>query len=457
MEACAASAFTKRIKEENWDKLRKSGIVPVNDIFKPYFNSIERYQVYYGSRGSGKSRFIPQKLVNQCITHSYFKCIYVRKGRIDIKESMYDVLRKVISEHGLLGQFRFNESTLKITHVPTGNCFIAKGMDDPEKSKSIEEPTCTWCEEATELEQEDFVTLDQNLRTRRGALQSIVSFNPIHEEHWLRTFFFSEDNPHAPHPRFDDIAICRSTLWNNPFIDREKYAKSLIAAACGNQNIIRVVVEGDWGQTENGNPWLYSLDTKKHFKDVPFLPAYPIYISFDFNNDPFACTIRQSSPQLGEPNSFIHYIDEIVGQHKIEDTCQMIKTRYPSSIIYITGDRSGNNDDLGRNQTLYQMIAGMLGLNKKQVITNSSNLLHSESRLLCNVMFEHHPNLYISPKCVQLRKDCEKATVDSEHRLPSQLKKDREHFKMDTFDAMRYDFQTHFNDWAKRIYSKLIK
>lgn len=457
MQPVYASKFLSKLNTEEREIARRGGIVPINDVFFDYFDKTFRHEIYYGGRGSGKSKFIAAKLIKKCITDRYFKYQYSRKHQVDIKESQFDLLKSTVRSMGRYSEFTFNESTFRVTHKPTGNCFIAKGMDDPEKSKGIDEINGFWGEEITEFDMEDIIGVNQNLRTEAAPLNAIYSFNPIHEENWVRSYFFDKDNAHKLKSDFKNSIALRTTLWDNHFINRQMYADELTAGACGNENIIRVVLTGDWGQTENGNPWLYSLDTKKHFKDVPFLPSYPIYISFDFNNDPFACTIRQSSPQLGEPNSFIHYIDEIVGQHKIEDTCQMIKTRYPSSIIYITGDRSGNNDDLGRNQTLYQMIAGMLGLNKKQVITNSSNLLHSESRLLCNVMFEHHPNLYISPKCVQLRKDCEKATVDSEHRLPSQLKKDREHFKMDTFDAMRYDFQTHFNDWAKRIYSKLIK
>lgn len=456
MRPVYASKFLSKLNDKEQQLAVAAGIVPVNDAFIPYWDSTFRHEVYYGGRGSGKSRFIAQKLIRKCVYDKYFRWQYSRKHNVDIKESQYELLRSVISDYKMWNDFKFNESTLRITHR-NGNAFIAKGLDDPEKSKGIVDLSGFWGEEVTEFEREDIIGVNQNLRTKKAPLQSIVSFNPIHEENWVRSYYFTPDNPHKLKPEFENSVAVRTTLYDNHFINREEYAKELIVGASGNQNIIRVVLEGDWGLTENGNPWLHACQPEKHFKDVPFLPHYPIYISFDFNNDPFACTIRQSSPQLGTQNSFIHYIDEVVGQLKVEDTCQIIKSRYPSSIIYITGDRSGANEDLGRNQTLYQIIAGLLNLRPSQVNTNTSNLLHSDSRLLLNAMFEHHPNLIIGEKCKQLRIDCLKAAVDGESKLPSHLKKDREGYKMDVFDAMRYDFQTHFNQWAKEKYFKILK
>lgn len=459
MRPVYASKFLSKLNEQEQETAKVGGIVPINDAFFPYWDSLFRHEVYYGGRGSGKSKFIAQKLVHKCVRDKYFRWQYSRKHQVDIKDSQYELLKQTVSEFGLWKDFNFNETTMKVTHRK-GNAFIAKGMDDPErKGKGTVDLSGFWGEEITEFEQADLVGVNQNLRTKKGPLQSIVSFNPIHEEHWVRKYYFTPEDPHKIKPAFPSAAAIRTTLYHNSFINQEQYAQELIAGACGNQNILRVVLEGDWGLTENGNPWLYSLNAKKHFNDnIRFLPTFPIIVSFDFNNDPFACTIRQASPRMGDRDSFWHYIDEVVGQYKIEDTCQIIKARYPSSIIYVTGDRSGENDDLGRNQTLYQMLAGLLGINyKNQVITSPSNLLHSESRLLTNVMFEHYPNFYIGPKCVELRKDCEKATVDGDNRLPSHLKKDREYYKMDAFDGMRYDLQNFANEWAKKVYSKILK
>lgn len=461
LEAVYASKFLRKVPEPRREFAIAAGLMAINDVYMPYMDSTERYQIYYGGRGSGKSRFIAQKLIRQCINHKYFKCMYVRKGRIDIKESMYDLLCKVIREHQLGHLFKLNESTLRITYSPGigqpghGNCFIAKGMDDPEKSKSIEELTCIWCEEVTELDEEDFNTANQNLRTMRAPLQTILSFNPVHVTHWVRKKFFTEDDSHKVRMEFGDIFALRTTLQANHFIDREQYAKDLTAGASGNANIIRVVLEGDWGLTENGNPWLHAFDMVKHIKPLPVLPTYPIYLTFDINADPLSCTAWQMTERKGGVGSFLHAIDEFGGHIKVEDMCQRIKAKYPAHILFVTGDRSGQNEDVGRNQTIYQIIQSLLGLKDSQMHLNTHNLEHADSRLLMNALFTHY-TVCIDPKCKNLIDDCHKATVDPKSVKASQLQKDRADYKMDYFDGMRYLGQTYFNKYIKENYLKVL-
>jgi len=162
------------------------------------------------------------------------------------------------------------------------------------------------------------------------------------------------------------------------------------------------------------------------------------------------------SPQAGVSGSFLHCIDEIVGVLKIEDMAKIIKSRYYKSILFVTGDRSGQNRELGRNVTIYQSIATSLGLTSKQLKLNSTNLEHSDSRELCNAMFYHY-NVNIHPRCKNLIADCEKAKVDVKSSKPSHLLKDRGIYKMDAFDSMRYILQTYFLKYVQKTYWKGIK
>ena len=63
---------------------------------------------------------------------------------------------------------------------------------------------------------------------------------------------------------------------------------------------------------------------------------------------------------------------------------------------------------------------------------------------------------FIDPKCHNLIDDCRKATIDLKGFKPSQLLKDREEFKMDYFDGMRYLFQKIFLKYIKDTYINLI-
>jgi len=438
--------------------LSTGGIVPVNDIYMPYWGQYQRHKIFYGGRGSGKSKYIAQDLVNKCANHTYFKYQYSRKHQVDIKESQYELLKQTISEYKLWRDFTFNASTLRITHR-SGNCFIAKGMDDPEKSKGTVDLNGFWGEEITEFDQEDIVGINQNLRTLKGPIEAVYSFNPIHEEHWVRHYFFSQQDAHKLKEDFVNSVAIRSTLYHNHFINQEQYANELIIGASGNQNIIKVVLEGDWGITENGNPWLHAFRDiglkNSHIASVPFMQSYPVYLTFDINADPLSCTAWQMTERKGGIGCFLHCINEFGGHIKVEDICQHIRAAYPSSIFYITGDRSGQNQDVGRNQTIYQIIQSLLNLSDKQLLLETHNLEHADSRLLCNAMFTHYPIL-IDPKCKNLINDCRKATVDPDSVKGSQLLKDRGNYKMDYFDGMRYLMQRMFNKYIKDQYLAVL-
>lgn len=447
-----ASKFINKLDLKEREALINSGIIPVNDVYMPYWNSTQRHQIYYGGRGSGKSKFIAQKLVNKCAFSKYLRCQYSRKHQVDIKESQFELLKQTISEFKLWRDFTFNASTLRITHR-TGNCFIAKGMDDPEKSKGILDLTTFWGEEITEFDQEDVVGVNQNLRTLKGTLESYYSFNPVHERNWARSYFFTSEDRHLIKPELGDAVALRTTLYHNFFIDQKQYALDLVAGAAGNKYIIKVVLEGDWGLTENNHPWLYAFNEDIHIRPVEVKETYPVYLSFDFNANPLTCTAWQRSPNVAGAGAFCHAIDEFGGHMKLEDLCMKIRTSYPNHILYVTGDRNGNNEDFGRNQTAYQMIQNLLNLSPAQMNLNSSNLEHFDSRMLCNMMFTKYP-VIIDPCCENLIDDIRKAKVDTNHKLGSQLLKDREENKMDYFDNMRYFFQTYYNEYIRDTYLK---
>lgn len=427
--------------------------------FHNIIHSWDRYIIAYGGRGSGKTDSLLLKYLLALFEPYYFRLAYVNKEKSNIRDQQYAGFKRVAKRYGLYQHLKFYDGDYRVINPSNGNALIPKGIDDPEKTKGLDDVTAIWWDEVNKGEKEDFTALNALLRSPRAQyLQFAISFNPVFEDHWLRHTFFSEEDSHKIHPDFKGKTLLnRSTFKDNEYINQQEYYDTLLMNASGNPNRIRVDVDGDWGLADNENPWLYNFDDSKHISAIPFLPSYPIHLSFDFNLDPFACTIWQMSPQKGGQSSFIHCIDEIVDEIRIEQMCSMIKSRYPKSIIYVTGDRSGQNAELGRNNTLYQSIATGLGISSKNLILNNSNLEHADSRELLNAMFWHY-NISIHPKCKKLIQDCNKATVDLNSTKPSQLLKDRNKgFKMDVFDAMRYFFQTYFLEYAQKTYWKGLK
>lgn len=470
----ASGWITIPLSDEQRKALTSSGAVPVNDVFFEKFGKRNKIRLFYGGYGSGKSVFIAQDLLNKCLNDTYFKCYYGRKVFDTIRGSCFETIIETIEDLSLDDYFKYSKadnSSMIIHCVKNGNKFVPFGADDPDKMKSVKDPSHIWMEEFDQYadtsqngEREgDFQILFPRLRTIKAQTELIASFNTeaVYETHWILKYFFPDqyEGVDSPGKWFKDIMEsmdidkCFANYTDNYFIDQDGYFKQLQMASGGNELVLRSIANGAWGVTDNKNPWLYNFDQSRHIKDIPFLPTYDVFLSFDFNNDPFACTAWQMSPQKGMKNSFIHCIKEFSGMMKIEEMCHRIKSTFPSSIMHVTGDRSGSNDDIGRNHTLYDMISKQLGINKKYMDLNTHNLEHADSRLLCNALLYNYPNVYIDRKgCPELIRQCQRAKVDVDKNKPSHLLKNRENHKNDEFDSMRYFFQTYFNDYVKKTY-----
>lgn len=432
-------------------KLDSSGY---SSHFHDVIHSWDRYIIAYGGRGSSKTDSFYLKYILSLFEPYYFRLAYINKEGSNIRDQQYAGFKRVAKRIGVDHLLKFYDGDYRIINPSNGNALIPKGMDDPEKTKGMDDVTAIWWDEINKGDIEDFRALNDLLRSPMAKyLQFAMSFNPVYEKHWLRETFFHPDNPHTLHPDYEGKALLnRSTYKNNEFINQAEYYETLLLSAAGNENTVKVNIEGEWGLDENGNPWLYTFDKSKHVKDVRFIPSFPVYISFDFNNSPFEATAWQFSANMGGRDSFIHCVKEFSGEMKIEDMCDRINAAFPNSILFVTGDRSGQNEDIGRNQTLYQMIASKLRLGKNQVNLNSFNLEHADSRTLMNVMFANYPNVFIDTKCTSYIRQCEIAKVDEKSKKPHQLYKDRGVYKMDGFDSGRYFFQTYFLDYAKKKY-----
>lgn len=421
-------------------------------VFTPVFHHLwgikDRYLVNYGGTGSSKSFSAAQKEV-LLACESPINVLVVRKVNNTLKRSVIASFRKRIKEFKLSQFFVYNKSEQTITNTVTGSQFLFTGLDDPEKMKSIEGINRVFIEEASELDKEDFFELDRRVRGVPN-IQITLNFNPIHEEHWLKKHFFDIDH--------HDLTIVHSTYMDNPFLLPEDRVK-IEQMKEYDYNQYRIYALGEWGITGNDNPWLFSFKESKHIGHVSFMPTYPVYLSFDFNREPVSCLAFQMSPNQGQHDSFVHVIQEFAENVQLEELCQRIKTAYPVSILFVTGDASGSHGDIGfteRHATYYKMIQRYLNLSDRQMNLNKKNLGHNDSRNLCNLMLHQYPSLKIHPDCKLLRADIAKATVDDTKALPGILKKDRKEYKMDVMDCFRYFFQTYFLSFVQQAYMSKV-
>ncbi|MBO5394163.1 MAG: PBSX family phage terminase large subunit, partial [Pseudomonas sp.] len=216
----------------------------MSPAFVPLFVDQSRYQVAWGGAGSGKSHIVARKLLYRILKESgtHHNFLIIRKVDRTIKRSVFTLMRNLISRWRLTSEFDVNLTDKTIIYKPNGSQFMFSGLDDVEKLKSIEGVTSIWCEEATELTQEDFEQLDLRLRGEHGCLKQIIlTLNPISEQHWIKKIFF--DDP------MQGVFTLHTTYLDNAFIDAE-YKMVMENKKKTNPRYYNIYALGNWGTAE---------------------------------------------------------------------------------------------------------------------------------------------------------------------------------------------------------------
>jgi len=212
--------------------------------FLPLFTNTERYEIVWGGAGSGKSHIVARKILYRLLKEFDFKhnFLVIRKVDRTIKRSVFTLIKNIISIWGLTSEFDINLTDKTITYKPNGSQIMFSGLDDVEKLKSIEGVTSIWCEEATELNQEDFEQLDLRLRGETQYIKQItLTFNPISEQHWIKKIFF--DDP------IDSVLTLKTTYLDNAFIDDE-YKMVMDNKKKTNPRYYSIYALGNWGTAD---------------------------------------------------------------------------------------------------------------------------------------------------------------------------------------------------------------
>jgi phage terminase large subunit len=130
----------------------------------------------------------------------------------------------------LTNYFKFNKSDYHIENLVTGHKLIPFGMDEPEKTKGLDNVTDIWWDEITKSKTPTgFTTLNALLRSSSAPyLQFAISFNPVSKRHWVRHFFFDEIDAYSIKKEFESSTLLNhSTLFDNDFINQEEYKNTL--------------------------------------------------------------------------------------------------------------------------------------------------------------------------------------------------------------------------------------
>lgn len=440
--------------------LKQHGCVVVNDKLLPIWKFDYDILLLFGGRGGGKSEAECDVLLQECMNEEYFKCYYGRKVYDTVRGSCFATLVYCIKKNKLEDLFHFSEadtSSMIITCKSNGNKFIPFGSDKPDKLKSIKDPTHIWCEEFDQFEFNDFKELYPTLRTIRGANRFIGTFNThgVKPHHWVLKIFFPEMYEETDK---DDVAMVDLleganvkkifvNFTDNYFIDKNEYRKRLMLASGGNLTIYEGLANGAWGVEVNDNPWLFAWDASKHMAKTELFAnnAYPLYLCWDFNRNPTACTVIQWY------NETIYIID-VIKEPNIgtEGVCEIVKAKYPISkyLYIITGDYSGDTvSSLYKEQvTNYTVIKKALNLSDG-MIKISPNPKLEKNRTLVNAVFYAYKVLVCPKKARHFKFDAENVKQTAEGKIDKADGNRSDPAKQaDVLDTVRY-FINQFLGW----------
>jgi phage terminase large subunit len=170
-------------------------------------------EVHYGGASSGKSHGVFQKIVIKALKDwkKPRKILVLRKVGATVRDSVFADVQATLSYFGILNMCKINMSAFRI-ELPNGAEFIFKGMDNPEKIKSIKGISDVVMEEASEFTLDDYTQLTLRLRDKAHKQKQIyLMFNPVSKTNWVYNAFFVKK------PK--NTVVYQTTYKDNRFLD----------------------------------------------------------------------------------------------------------------------------------------------------------------------------------------------------------------------------------------------
>jgi phage terminase large subunit len=399
-----------------------------NDIYEPAISDSSLILILFGSASSGKSYFAAQKVILRCLTETGHRFLVIRKVGNTLKDSVFQLLKDVINEFDVYNEFDINKTDKTFLHKPTGNEIICKGLDEPEKIKSVQGITSMWIEEATELTFDDFSQLLLRIRGEKdNYIQYVLSFNPISENHWLKSKLVEGNG-------FPNKTVIRSNYQHNHYLS-EQDKSTLEGLKLTNPLYYQIYCLGDWGVEDKSGKFAYAFDAEKHVSKVPltFNPDQPLYLSFDFNVNPISCLAAQ---YYNETTYCLRSIK--LENSNIYELCDVIMATFPGALVIVTGDATGRATSALVNDQLnyYKVIKQQLQLTDGQIKVPTINPSLVENRVVVNAVLQTRDIKIDNQHCAPLIYDLTYCEVDGNNKLIKDRANDKRN--TDALDTLRY-------------------
>lgn len=150
-----------------------------------------RYRCAHGGRGSGKSHYFAESLVDRCLDR-LTSAVCIREIQRTLTHSVKRLIESKIRKFEVTDAFRILENRI-IT--PGGGLIIFEGMQNhnADSIKSLEDFDIAWIEEAQNLSQRSLDLLRPTIRRPNSEIWA--SWNPRYEHDPIDVLFRNDDPP----------------------------------------------------------------------------------------------------------------------------------------------------------------------------------------------------------------------------------------------------------------------
>ncbi|MCO4430947.1 terminase [Staphylococcus aureus] len=338
------------------------------NIFEILTNYDNFTEVHYGGGSSGKSHGVIQKVVLKALQDWKYprRILWLRKVQSTIKDSLFEDVKDCLINFGIWDMCLWNKTDNKV-ELPNGAVFLFKGLDNPEKIKSIKGISDIVMEEASEFTLNDYTQLTLRLRERKHVNKQIfLMFNPVSKLNWVYKYFFEHGEP------MENVMIRQSSYRDNKFLD-EMTRQNLELLANRNPAYYKIYALGEFATLDK----LVFPKYEKRLINKDELRHLPSYFGLDFGyvNDPSAFI----HSKIDVKNKKLYIVEEYVKKGMLNNEIANVIKQLGYSKEIITADSAEqksiaeiSNHDITRIRSAMKgkdsIISGIQYLNQFDIV-----------------------------------------------------------------------------------------
>lgn len=407
--------------------LKMNKQVTVNNHFIDFIQDWN-YKFYFlvGGYGSSKSYHVATKLLLKLASEKRLALV-VREVYDTIRDSCFSLFEEVALRIGIYDHLKFKTSPMQVI-FPNGSKIIFKGLDNPQKLKSINGVSIVWLEECSECKYEAYKELLGRLRHMQMSNHIICSTNPVGTDNWTYSHFFkNEENNKIV---LDDEILYEnrivktnntyyhhSTCEDNAFLP-QSYIDELNQMREYDFDLYRVARLGHYGA--NGEKVLPQFKVLEHDKVMDFAnkcPSRHIKTGMDFGFVTSYNAVIQMA--IDDKNKDLYIFNEYYSKGKTDDEIAKEIEEFKNFIII--ADNAEPKSIAYFNRLGYKMKAC-----KK----------FAGSRLANTKKIKRFKNIYCSDKCKHTIKELKNLTYKKDRR--GNIVEDEFNIDPHTFSAIWY-------------------